>query len=448
MHIAIDACCLGRKKTGNETYIRGLLSGFETLLKRAGLRNESECEMQNGESGASPGPQSSILPVPPVSGSQRFSSQVFPAPPPSAIRHPPSSPASGGFRFTVLTTAAHTGERAGCFDWVDIPLGNFVTRNFLTIPKVLKRLKPDLYHGVYWSRFFALPVPTVLTIHDLSFVGFPQGFHRHEQLVYANLIRLCAWSAKHILTISESSKREMMKYWMIPAEKITVAYLAQDACYSPLDRCPASNPAGEADSDQLFVEPSAIIPPPFAEGPPYILYVGNLHPRKNIVRLLEGFVRLKRLGLPHRLKIVGQATWMAGDVFSAVRDSGLADEVEFTGYISYEAMVSVYRGAAVFVYPSLYEGFGLPVLEAMACGCPVVCSNTTSVPEVAGDAAVLVNPESADDLAEGIRRVLTEPGLARELRERGIQQAAKFTWPSCAETTLAVYRRVIQAGGG
>lgn len=433
MHIAIDASCLGRKKTGNETYIRGLLSGLEALMNHPPGRFAA---MANGEG---------IM-----------------ANSPSAIRRPPSSPASGDFRFTVLTTCAHSGERARCFDWVDIPLGNFATRNFLTIPRVLKRLKPDLYHGVYWSRFFAQPAPTILTIHDLSFVGFPQGFHRHEQLVYANLIRLCAWSARHILTISESSKREMMRYWRIPARKITVAYLAQDACYQLPDevgrgsRVEDAAPSGRLPSSAQ--KPRAVSTSPTCPGlgdialrgqePPYILYVGNLHPRKNIVRLLEAFVRLKSSGLPHTLKIVGQATWMAGDVFSAVRGSGLAGEVEFTGYISYEAMVSVYQCAAVFVYPSLYEGFGLPVLEAMACGCPVVCSNTTSVPEVAGDAAILVNPESVDEIAEGIRRVLAEPGLARELRERGIQQAAKFTWQSCAETTLAAYRHAMQTDGG
>lgn len=137
---------------------------------------------------------------------------------------------------------------------------------------------------------------------------------------------------------------------------------------------------------------------------------------------------------------------MAGDVFAAVRQSPFADQVDFTGYVSYEKLTSLYQNAAVCVYPSLYEGFGLPVLEAMACGCPVVCSNTTSVPEVAGDAAILVNPESADDIAKGIRRVLTEPGLAAELRERGIQQAKKFTWEACAEATLAVYRRAVAGG--
>lgn len=369
MHIAIDACCLGRKKTGNETYIRGLLSGIESLLKDADLRTE--------------------------------------------------------FRFTILTTNAHVGYRAGCFDWVDIPLGNFLTRNFLTIPGVLFRMKPDLYHGVYWNRFFAQPVPTVLMVHDLSFVSFPQGFHRHEQWIYANLVRASVRSARHVLTVSQFSKQEMMQHWKLSSDAITVTYDGLDECYRP----PAPQPLS------------------FSESSPYILYVGNLHPRKNIIRLLEAFVRVKANGnFSHRLKVVGQAAWMAGDVFAAVRESGLGDQVDFTGYVSYEQLTALYQNAAVTVYPSLYEGFGLPVLEAMACGCPVVCSNTTSIPEVAGDACVLVNPESSGEIAEGIRRILENPALADDLRKRGPLQAAKFTWESCASATLEAYRLAMNAG--
>jgi glycosyltransferase involved in cell wall biosynthesis len=361
MHIAIDACCLGRRKTGNETYIRGLLSGFEILFARGVT----------------------------------------------------------GVRLTILTTSAYTGKRADCFEWIDIPLGKFITRNFLTIPSVLQKLSPDLFHGVYWSRFFAQPLPTVLMVHDLSFVSFPQGFRAHEQWVYANLVRACARSAKHVLTVSQFSKQELMRHWRIPADKITVTYDGLDSCY-------------EASGSE-----------PIREEPSYILYVGNLHPRKNIVRLLDAYVKVCRSGtFPHRLRIVGQATWMAGEVFAAVRESEFASRVDFTGYVSYEKLASLYQNAAVCVYPSLYEGFGLPVLEAMACGCPVVCSNTTSVPEVAGDACVLVNPESSIEIAQGIRSILSNPALDADLRERGPRQAAKFTWEACAEATLAAYRSV------
>jgi glycosyltransferase involved in cell wall biosynthesis len=259
-------------------------------------------------------------------------------------------------------------------------------------------------------------------VHDLSFVSFPQGFHAHEQWVYANLVRACARAARHLLTVSQFSKQELMQHWKIPADKITVTYDGLDACYTP---------SGSE---------------PTREDPPYILYVGNLHPRKNIVRLLDAYVQVCKSGkFPHRLKIVGQATWMAGDVFAAVRESEFADRVEFTGYLSYEKLTSLYQNAAVCVYPSLYEGFGLPVLEAMACGCPVVCSNTTSVPEVAGDACIQVNPESSSEIAQGICSILSDPSLAQDLRQRGPRQAASFTWEGCAEATLSAYRSAVYA---
>lgn len=358
-HVVIDACCLGRRKTGNETYIRGLLEGLE---------READSEWE----------------------------------------------------FTVLTTTAHEGRRSDRFAWVDVPLGNFLTRNFLTIPKILKTAKADLYHGVYWTRFFSMPVPVVLMVHDLSFVSFPAGFHRHEQLVYANLVRACARRADHLLTVSNFSRGELVEKWDIPPEKITVTYDGLDACFQE---------APEAVSGEK----------------PYILYVGNLHPRKNIVRLLEAFQLFKEESkLPHRLRIVGQAAWMAGDVFRCARESGIAREIDFTGYVSLEELVRLYQRAAVVVYPSLYEGFGLPVLEAMACGCPVVCSNTTSIPEVAGDACLLIDPTSASDIAKGLRKVLENPGLAADMKRKGLEQSRRFTWNDCARSTLEAYRTVLQ----
>lgn len=360
MHIIIDGCCLGRRKTGNETYLRGLLAGLEAI-------------------------------------------------------------APDSLRLTILTTEAHQGPRSDRFTWQNIPLGNFLSRNFLTIPSALQSLQPDLFHGVYWSRFFAQPVPTVLMVHDLSFVSFPQGFHAHERWVYANLVRQCAKAARHLLTVSEFSKSELITHWGLPPEKISVTYDGLDACYAPAksgDHSPAD--------------------------PPYLLYVGNLHPRKNLVRLLKAFVKVKQSSsIPHRLRIVGQAAWMAGEVFREVRESGFANEVDFTGYVSYEELTGLYQRAALCLYPSLYEGFGLPVLEAMACGCPVVCSNTTSLPEVAGEACLLVDPESVDAIAQAMKQVLQDVGLRNRMRDLGPKQAARFTWEACAQATIEAYMKAL-----
>lgn len=363
-HIVIDGVCLGRRKTGNETYIRGLLDG---LAARAGAWTIGD----------------------------------------------------RGVRFSVLTTEAHNGERQACFEWIDIPLGNLATRNLLTIPRLLSRLRPDVYHGVYWIRWWSTPCPTLLTVHDLSFVSFPQGFKAHERWVYANVIRRCAHAADHLTTISRFSKKELVERWHLPPSKVTVTYLGTDARFCP----------------EL---PSSTAPEP------YLLAVGNLHPRKNLRRLIEAFVLLKqRHALPHKLRIVGQKAWLFDDVFESVRRHGMEDDVVFTGYLSDGEVVETYRRADVTIYPSLYEGFGFPPLEAMASGCPVVCSTAASIPEVAGDAAVMVDPTSVEAIAEGIHRLLSDQQLRRTLIDRGFAQAKKFTWEQCAAETVEAYGRVI-----
>lgn len=365
--IVIDACCLGRKKTGNETYVRGLLNGLACLMD---------------------------LPDPAWGGGK----------------------VADRYRFTILTSKSHTGTRHPCFEWIDIPLGNFLSRNFKTIPDLLKQHKADLYHASYWTRFWNQPCPSILMVHDLSFVSFPQGFHKHEQIVYSALVRKCAQNARHLLTVSEFSKQELMTHWKIPARKITVTYNGIDSIFQP-----AANP-----------QPSK---------EPYLLYVGNLHPRKNLERLIEAFVQLKsEKNIPHVLKIVGQSAWLADDIFTKVRLSGMEKAVEFTGYVQQNQLVTLYQNAALTVYPSLYEGFGLPPLEAMASGCPVVTSNRTSLPEVTGGNAVLINPESSADIARGLYTIIDDETLRKKLAAEGPTQARSYSWHACAVSTMHAYK--------
>ena len=179
---------------------------------------------------------------------------------------------------------------------------------------------------------------------------------------------------------------------------------------------------------------------------PYVLGVGNLQPRKNLLRLVEAFSRLKRnTGLPHQLVLVGRAKWKESDLFDAIRKAGVESHVLFPGYLPDEDLVTLYAHADMFVYPSLYEGFGLPVLEAMACGVPVVTSNVTSIPEVAGDAAVLVDPLDVAALTGAIGRVLSDEALRRALREKGPRRAAHFSWKQTALQTWAYYQRMAGA---
>jgi glycosyltransferase involved in cell wall biosynthesis len=361
LSLVLDGCCLGRRKTGNETYIRCLLEKFARL---------------------------------------RFTN----------------------LDLTVLTTTHYTGPRSDCFQWENIPLGNFATRNFYTIPRQLSQRAPDLYHATYWTRFWSQPVPSLVMIHDISFVSFPQGFKTHERLFYAGVIKAIAQQARHILTVSEFSKQDLIERWHLPPEKITVTYEAVEDCFRPADHPTAPTLSA-----------------------PYLLYVGNLHPRKNLVRLLQAFVQLKQAHrIPHRLKIVGQKAWLFGEIFETVRRHCLEQDVDFTGYVSQEELIQLYQQATVTAYPSLFEGFGFPVLEAMACGSPVVTSATTSIPEVAGDAAILVDPHSSEAIAEGLRQVLLSPERQQDLKKRGLEQVKKFSWERCARQTYAVYEKLIQ----
>ncbi|MEM1158914.1 MAG: glycosyltransferase family 1 protein [Verrucomicrobiota bacterium] len=393
--IIIDGTSLGRRKTGNETYIRGLLDGFEALnIKDSNLN------------------------------------------------------------ISLITTEKHKDTRSQAFDWIEIPEGNFFSRNYLTIPSQLRSHKADIYHATYWTRWWDLHPPKVVMIHDISFVSFPEGFLRHERLFYASVVRQVAKAAAQIMTVSEYSKQNMIDHWKLPEDKITVTYNGIDSCFqsgiSLQDRSSLyPDLAGKMGAgrnvesiSQVAVNTGKMTA--VGDQNPYILYVGNLHPRKNVARLLKAFVQLKRQEkIPHRLVIVGQQAWMTGDIFEVIRSHRLEDSVSFTGYISQNELVEWYQNACVMVYPSLFEGFGLPPLEAMACGCPVVASNTTSIPEVVGDAAILVDPESVDEIASGIWRLLKDENLRKSFSMRGLSRASKFSWRQCALRTLHVYDRLL-----
>ena len=177
---------------------------------------------------------------------------------------------------------------------------------------------------------------------------------------------------------------------------------------------------------------------------PYILFVGSVEPRKNILRLLEAYHKVLKWSKRWQLVIVGGRNyWKSSPVVQKVEQLGLQDQVKLTGYIPDEDLPAIYNGADLFCLPSLYEGFGLPVLEAMACGVPVITSNSSSLPEVAGDAAILSDPYNVDEIASAMERILEEPELAQELRQRGLARAAQFTWEKTARETIAVYEKVL-----
>ena len=268
----------------------------------------------------------------------------------------------------------------------------------------------------------------VVTVHDLAFERYPDLFPRRWLSLYRRGLRAAIDRADAILVPSSSVRDDLIGRTDVDEERIHLTPLA------PWQRWV---PAEIVDADREELADHGITPP-------YILAVGTIEPRKNLVRLVHAYRRLAAQGLPQSLVLIGDDGWGA-DELRAELDKGGPGRVVRGGGLAASALATAYADADVVAYISLYEGFGLPVLEAMSAGAPVITSNTSSLPEVAGDAALLVDPEDVDAIADAVARVLTDPALAEDLRRRGRERAASFTWAATARATLDVYRLVTGA---
>jgi len=302
------------------------------------------------------------------------------------------------------------------------------------LPFELKTSDVDIMH----FPDYALPVffdtkPWIITVHDLAFKLFPETFSRGKLATKLALIGPSLSKAAKIIAVSENTKKDLMDIYNVSSSRIEVIYNGVNLeIYKPLDT--------ETVKEELGAK--------FNLKPGYILYVGTLEPRKNIVNVVKAFKELKdHYHIPQQLVIGGSKGWLYQEIFRSVNEYGLAGEVVFTGYVPEGDLPLLYNGAGVFVYPSLYEGFGLPPLEAMACGTPVVTSNVSSLPEVVGDAGLLVEPRDSLALADAIHRVLNNPELAAELSAKGVGRARLFTWEEAARKTLTVYEEVYAKAG-
>jgi len=308
------------------------------------------------------------------------------------------------------------------------PSPNYSIREQMHVPWVLRRERPDVYHAPHYVLPAGVRCPSVVTIHDCIHLMFPQYLPNRLAYAYA---RAQMWAAARrsdcILTVSEASKRDILHLFNVPPEKIVVVYNAIDSHF-------AVTPSEEA---------VARVRERYQLNHQFVLYVGNIKPHKNLVRLIEAFDELRRSGFEHvKLLIIGDEISKLPSLRRAVHHYKLHKQVRFLGYLSDDQLAILYRLASVFAFPSLYEGFGLPPLEAMASGTPVVTSNVSSLPEVVGDAAVLVNPYDVDAIVEGLRRVLTDPALAAEMRRKGIERAREFSWERSVAKTWGVYQQV------
>jgi glycosyltransferase involved in cell wall biosynthesis len=308
------------------------------------------------------------------------------------------------------------------------PAPNYSVREQIHVPWVLLREKPDVFHAPHYVLPIGVRAHSVVTIHDCIHLMFPQYLPNRAAYTYA---RLAMWSATRrsdcILTVSQASKRDILHFFAVPPEKIEVIYNAFDERFS-------REPNEEA---------VARVRERYQLDKRFVLYVGNIKPHKNLVRLIEAFAALRKGELEDvKLLIIGDEISRLPALRRAVHSLKLHKHVRFLGYQPDDTLAILYRLASVFVFPSLYEGFGLPPLEAMASGTPVVTSNVSSLPEVTGDAAVLVDPYDVTSIEDGMRRVLTDPALAASMRERGLQRAREFSWERSVKRTLEVYQKV------
>ncbi len=278
---------------------------------------------------------------------------------------------------------------------------------------------------VFYSPDFLLP-PTfaqrqVVTVHDLSYVRVPECFPQPLLNYLNHAVPPSVARADLILADAASTQRDLSEVYGIPPEKIKVLYSGVDARFNP--NVPRESQARVRE---------------LTGGKPYLLSVGTLQPRKNYARLIQAFAQvISNTQLPNlNLVICGARGWMADDVYHTVERLELHERVIFADFFSDDDLPALYAGATLFVYPSLYEGFGLPVAEAMACGTPVVSSNASSLPEVGGEAALYFDPYDIDAMADAMRRALTDESLREHLRARGIAQAQKFSWAKAARALL------------
>lgn len=326
------------------------------------------------------------------------------------------TPASGRARYHIVPPSGPLGR----LRWDSWRIG-----------RAARRTGADLLHSTTAYLPLFPPCPCVLTVHDLAIYRYPAAFRFANRTLGRRLFEASVRRAAALIAVSEATKRDLMALLGVAPERVTVVPEAAD----PIFRAPI------APEDVERVRGTYGLPRP------YVLSVATAEPRKNLPRLLDAFCACRPLLDPGlQLVLVGGRGWLAGPLETKFRHLEAGGVVKVTGYVPRADLPGLYAGAAAFAYPSLYEGFGLPVLEALASGSPTLTSSCSSLPEVAGDAAVLVDPTSADDIAAGLCRLLRDAALARDLRNRGPARAARFTWSATARRTIEVYEQAVSWG--
>jgi glycosyltransferase involved in cell wall biosynthesis len=330
--------------------------------------------------------------------------------------------------YNMARIAAHASNVERFFNIAKVPFP------FVTVARILLNLRnklsghaatledAEIYLGTNYRGVFRAHLKTVITIHDMAHIYYPEATEAQSLLYLTHELPAAAHKATRIIADSQATRDDIVKHLQIPAGKITVVHLGVDATFKPMH-----------DQRELQrVRQHYSLPGRF------VLFIGNIQPRKNLERLLRAYARIEGGRIPHHLVLAGGIGWKNAGLKALIEELGISERVHFPGYIAAEDLPTLYNCADLFLFPSLYEGFGLPVLEAMACGVPVVATNTSSLPEVAGDAALLVDPFSVEAITQAMLLVLENETVRAACIRKGLQQAAKFTWEDCAAKTLAV----------
>jgi len=306
---------------------------------------------------------------------------------------------------------------------------NNIWWKFYTLPPALKSYDLDLVHDIQGISTFFMKnnsdYKRVMTIHDLAPFAFPKMYIKaalSDRLIGNIAIK----NVDKIISVSKSTKEDLIRYFNAPKEKIEPIYLGVDEKFKVLDIKQIKNFKEEYNLNF-----------------PFILYLAAFRQRKNIPTLIKAYYLLRKEGFTHKLVLAGRKSDEYKKILNLVKKLKLEKDVIFTGFISDDVLPVLYNAADLFVFPSLYEGFGLPPLEAMACGCPVITSYTSSLPEVVGDAGLTVNPTSTSELKDAMKTVLNNSDLMTEMGKKGINRSKEFTWKRCAENTLNVYKEVL-----
>jgi len=295
-------------------------------------------------------------------------------------------------------------------------------------PGLIGRTKIDLLHSLHYTKPLILPCASVVTFHDMTFFLYPHLHTRARRWYFPPMMRLSAKQANTIVTVSESTRRDAIRLLGVDPGKVTTTQLGVDASFRVINDLHAKKEiALKYDLPEKF-----------------ILYLGTIEPRKNLPLLVRAYRLLVDNGTHLKLILVGKYGWMYQEVFNLVSELSLEDMVQFTGYIPQVELPLIYNLASLFVYPTIYEGFGLPVLEAMACGLPVITSDIASLPEIVGEAGILVPTGDLDALFDAMKMVTHDKELREKLTNQGLLRARNFSWERTAQLTLQVYQRVLQ----